>query len=223
MKLNNNIENQFREKLNQRTIEPSDKAWDRLDAMLSVSEKKKPKRGWLWMAASLILFASIGSLFLRTENPEVITNDELQITNYELQNVNPTKPITNDEIITDHTSEIVIKEEKTIPQDSFRIVQNPGLFNSNDNISNKDTEIAITDLETEIETNTYVTAQELLNDIENKQHITEKPKKTSVSINHKSLLYQAEMEVESQYRNKAFDRFLQRKYDDARMAVINKF
>ncbi len=40
----NNLEKDFREKLNQRTIEPSDKAWDRLDAMLSVAEEKKPKK-----------------------------------------------------------------------------------------------------------------------------------------------------------------------------------
>lgn len=35
------LEQQFREKLQNRTIEPSDKAWDRLDAMLSVAEKRK--------------------------------------------------------------------------------------------------------------------------------------------------------------------------------------
>ena len=39
----NNFEKDFREKLNQREIEPSNKAWDRLDAMLSVAEEKKPK------------------------------------------------------------------------------------------------------------------------------------------------------------------------------------
>ena len=38
----NNIEKQIREKLNQRTIQPSQNAWDRLDAMLSV-EEQNPK------------------------------------------------------------------------------------------------------------------------------------------------------------------------------------
>ena len=33
----NKLENQFREKLNNREIQPSANAWDRLDAMLSVA------------------------------------------------------------------------------------------------------------------------------------------------------------------------------------------
>ena len=40
----NKFEKDFREKLNQREIEPSNNAWDRLDAMLSVAEEKKPKK-----------------------------------------------------------------------------------------------------------------------------------------------------------------------------------
>ena len=39
----NNIENQIREKLNSREIQPSAQAWDRLDAMLTVGEEKKNK------------------------------------------------------------------------------------------------------------------------------------------------------------------------------------
>ena len=48
----NNFEKDFREKLNQRKIEPSDKACDRLDAMLSIAEEKKqPKNKNRWMIA----------------------------------------------------------------------------------------------------------------------------------------------------------------------------
>lgn len=61
----NNFEKDFREKLNDRKIEPSSKAWDRLDAMLSVTEEKKPrrKRKWLYIAASIIGFLLIGTFF----------------------------------------------------------------------------------------------------------------------------------------------------------------
>ena len=49
----NKLEREFREKLEKRAIQPSDMAWDRLDAMLSVAEKKKkPNRAWMYMAAS---------------------------------------------------------------------------------------------------------------------------------------------------------------------------
>jgi hypothetical protein len=39
----NKIESQFKQKLEQRTIQPTEMAWDRLDAMLSVAEKKKKR------------------------------------------------------------------------------------------------------------------------------------------------------------------------------------
>ncbi|MBC8645496.1 hypothetical protein H9W95_20250 [Flavobacterium lindanitolerans] len=50
----NKLEQDFKKKLNERTIQPSEMSWDRLDAMLSVAEKKsKPKkRTWLYIAAS---------------------------------------------------------------------------------------------------------------------------------------------------------------------------
>lgn len=220
MEPNNNIENQFRQKLNERTIEPTDKAWDRLDAMLSVSEKKKSKRTWLWAVAGLAVLITIGSLFFRTDNSEVITNYELQITDNETQVRQSQLPITNDEIITEEETEIVL-DKKIISQDSFRVVRKVNAYNNNDNFENENTEIAITNIETE--TNTYVTAQELLNEITDEKQIAEQSKKTSVSINHKSLLYQAEMEVETEYRKNAIDRFLQKSYDDVKMAVINKF
>ena len=55
----------FRNKLNQREITPSENAWDRLDAMLSVAEEKKSKGGynWLFIAATIIGFLLIGTIF----------------------------------------------------------------------------------------------------------------------------------------------------------------
>ncbi len=40
----NKLETQIKEKLNSREIQPTEMAWDRLDAMLSVAEEKKTKR-----------------------------------------------------------------------------------------------------------------------------------------------------------------------------------
>ena len=40
----NNIDNQIRQKLNVSEIQPSAQAWDRLDAMLALSEAKKAKK-----------------------------------------------------------------------------------------------------------------------------------------------------------------------------------
>ncbi|MBD3583263.1 hypothetical protein [Flavobacterium selenitireducens] len=65
----NKMEKEFSEKLSQREITPSAAAWDRLDAMLSSAEAQpKPipvKRNfnWLFIAASLLGFLLIGTLF----------------------------------------------------------------------------------------------------------------------------------------------------------------
>lgn len=236
MKQNNNLENQFRKKLNDRIIKPSDKAWDRLDAMLSVSEKKKPKSNWIWIAASLVVFATIGSFFLKTDKNGIIL-DENRVVDQKHNHYQ--------EIITDHSPEILIEtketfalsekefNEKTIPKDSFRIVQNIGIlpryedknnFDFKGENTDTDTDIAATDIEidTNIESNTYITAQDLLNSIKDEEHTVEGNNKPAVSIDHRSLLYQAEMEVEQQYRKNAIDRFLDKNYDNVKVAVLNK-
>jgi len=66
----NKLEQDFRHKLEQRTIQPTEMAWDRLDAMLSVTEekKKKPSRTWMYMAASFLAFLLVGVLLLNQEN-----------------------------------------------------------------------------------------------------------------------------------------------------------
>ncbi|AWH84905.1 hypothetical protein HYN59_07100 [Flavobacterium album] len=66
----NRLEQEFRDKLEQRTIEPSKMAWDRLDAMLSVGEEKeeqkviaiKPDRKWMYVAAVFVAFLLAGIL-----------------------------------------------------------------------------------------------------------------------------------------------------------------
>ena len=65
-------DNKIREKLNAREIQPSSQSWDRLDAMLSVKEEKKNKRGfgWLYIAASFLVFTGLG-FWLYPENKEV--------------------------------------------------------------------------------------------------------------------------------------------------------
>lgn len=64
------LDKEFREKLNAREILPSDKAWDRLDAMLAVNEKQTPVRrlNWPYIAAAAFLgFAFIGTLFFNSD------------------------------------------------------------------------------------------------------------------------------------------------------------
>ncbi len=62
----NKLENEIKNKLNSREIEPSTQAWDRLDAMLTVAEKPKKKFPWFLVAASFIGFVFIGTFFFKS-------------------------------------------------------------------------------------------------------------------------------------------------------------
>lgn len=73
----NKLENDFRNKLNQREMQPSEKAWDRLDAMLSVTEKKKPKRTWMYIAASFLGFLLVGTLFFKQSEVEIEKTNQI--------------------------------------------------------------------------------------------------------------------------------------------------
>jgi len=105
----NKMEKDFKEKLEQRTIQPSDMAWDRLDAMLSVAENKKPKkdRTWMYMAAAFLVFLLVGVLFLNQEkensgidnNSVVTTEREQPETNSQINDETFAAPATNQEAV----------------------------------------------------------------------------------------------------------------------------
>lgn len=80
----NKLEQDFKHKLEQRTIQPTDMAWDRLDAMLSVTEekKKKPSRTWMYTAASFLAFLLVGVLLLNQEskNTDTINTNDNRVT-----------------------------------------------------------------------------------------------------------------------------------------------
>ena len=81
MEPNNNLENQFRDKLNAREIQPSPMAWDRLDAMLTVAENKKPKRKWNWLliAASFVGILFAGFAVYELQSTKIDTNNGIVI------------------------------------------------------------------------------------------------------------------------------------------------
>ena len=70
-----NFNKNIQEKFNFRTIEPSETAWNKLDAMLTVAaEKKQPNRFfWLSIAASFLLFSGVGYVFFQQNKQSRLT------------------------------------------------------------------------------------------------------------------------------------------------------
>lgn len=62
-----NFNKNIKEKFNFRTIEPTETAWNKLDAMLTLEEEKKQPKIFFWLsiAATFILFIGIGYVLLQ--------------------------------------------------------------------------------------------------------------------------------------------------------------
>ena len=102
-----NLDNQIKEKLNGRDIQPSAQAWDRLDAMLTVSEEKKSKKGygWFFVAASTILFFGLGFFIFSSNETQEINNITPIVTTIN-ENIDSPEP--------SETNEISVKKEQPV-------------------------------------------------------------------------------------------------------------
>ena len=85
----NKVENQIKEQLNAREIQPTEMAWDRLDSMLSVAEAKSAKRSpffsfrFIGIAASFLVFLSIGILYFNQKSTEIKPENNVVVTEKE--------------------------------------------------------------------------------------------------------------------------------------------
>ena len=139
----NKIENQIREKLNSREIQPSAQAWDRLDAMLSVAEEKKTKRsfGWLYIAASILVLATLGMFFFSQKNTEIQPQNNIVGTEIKKDSVkNPTNVIQSSITVQKQENKIAvaIENKSTISnQQSININQRVSITNQKQSNQNK--------------------------------------------------------------------------------------
>ena len=220
----NKIDNQIREKLNAREIQPSAQAWDRLDAMLAVSEEKKSKKGygWFFVAASTILFFGLG-FFLFNSNETI-----------EINNSTPIVTTINEEIDSAETTkinQISVKEEQPV------LVQNEMNFSKTQ--TNKKSEEAnkLTKEENLTKDNSssiihhpspnsykYVLPENLLAEVQTGEKVLKTEKispKAKMKVDANSLLTNVEKELDENHRETTLDK-LNRKFKDAKSALANR-
>ncbi len=221
----NKIDNQIREKLNAREIQPSAQAWDRLDAMLTVSEEKKPKKGygWFFVAASTILFFGLG-FFLFNSNETTEINNSIPIVTTINEEI--------DTIETNKINEISVENVKPV------LVQNE-INNSKQTRNIKSVETnKVTKSESVLEekitpniqystpnTYKYVSPENLLAEVQTGEKIITSDKKISpkskMKVDANSLLTNVEKELDENYRETTLDK-LNRKFQDAKSALANR-
>lgn len=233
----NKLEKDFKKKLEQRTIQPSDMAWDRLDAMLSVTEKKKPNRTWMYMAASFVVFLLVGALFLNQEKENningVIKNEGTVVTVEEP--VQPTNtPQDNNTVITSNIEGAIVGTETSPARETNRKVT------AARTVIHKTTTGTSTVNKKEINISTPAPGQEALAVTEKKeptlmlsvketenlmaavntQQETAK-KKPGVKVDPNSLLSSVEGELTDNYRNKTLQGVV-KNFNAVKTAVANR-
>jgi len=221
----NKMEEEFRKKLNEREIQPSEAAWDRLDAMLSVAENKKPKRNntFLFIAAGLALFFSLGLFLLQQEksnpeiqlnNPAVVTSDENPAIIGKQETVKESNTVIDQKISEGKQNEAVVenqiisKTKKTMKSDA----------KTTTDFQQQTVKEAIAEVIPKTEPQT----QKVSIDAEKLLANTDKPKaKPQVKVNVNSLLSSVEGELNQEFRETTLQR-LNRNFKTVKTAVANR-
>ena len=221
----NKIDNQIREKLNAREVQPSAQAWDRLDAMLAVSEEKKPKKGygWFFVAASTILFFGLGFFLFNSNETK------------EINNSNPIVTTINEVMDSTEANKI---NQISVEKEQHVLVQNEVNYSKTQkNKKSKETNELIkpeNDLEEKITPNSqlqtpnsykYVSPENLLAEVQTGEKVITSDKKISpkakMKVDANSLLTNVEKELDENHRETTLDK-LNRKFKDAKSALANR-
>jgi len=233
----NKIEKQFKELLNSREIKPSEKAWDKLDAMLAAADKK-PKRNfkWLYVAASFVGFLLVGTIYFNRfdsgkidkvkpvvfegkakekilEDQEIIKEDVSQGQNH--------KEVTKKETVVtyvnnqkNHPNKLNNKEEEVVAINHLN--EDNEIVNSSETKNNK--------LPSK---NKYISAEQLLAEVSGAKFEKATTEKTieitnkAITINPNDLLLNAETELNQSYRESALDR-LNKNFKAVKTVLANR-
>ena len=215
----NKFDNQFKEKLSSREIKPSDAAWDRLDAMLSVSEKPKRKFSWLYIAASVLAFLTVGTIFFSQKESVVLNpKNTIKIQNEITIKSNETAPILN----SSKKSVVVIQEtKKSISKSNIIPSTNKQLKNNNQVVA-----VSIINQKTEQKsianpTTNALPVEKQLVLVENFKNENSSDQKSKIHVNPDNLLSQVDGELELSFREKVINK-VNRNYQTLKVALDNR-
>ena len=221
----NNIEQDFKQKLEQRAIQPTEMAWDRLDAMLSVAEEKKskkPNRTWMYMAACFLALLLVGVLFLNQEKQN--TNGTNTNSNSVVTTEEPAAPSEKENDATVTTQPISVPQEAVATTNTAKrlnrrqakkqilntIINNP-VYSNNEQVAvnNENTVLPAVTKPGKIK----VDANELLASVDRnsasapKQQLSSTPKvkQDGVKVNPNSLLTSVEGELKESFRDRVLE------------------
>lgn len=224
----NKLETQFKEQLNSREIKPSEMAWSKLDAMLTVAEKPKAKFPWLFIAASFVGFLLIGTVYFdqkgngieNVENEVVIQNSVAPKTTVVPENSIKLKTEDEKGLVAN------VVQKSTSGTNKTPILKEKSIVVNNNSNQNQVAEVSITNQKIEQKSIksqiSDVTVDELLavagNPSKKENQLNQKP---VVHVNAGNLLSQVDGELELSFREKVINK-VSKNYQTVKVALANR-
>jgi hypothetical protein len=241
----NKVETQIKEQLNAREIQPSEMAWDRLDAMLSVAEEKKTMRSpfltfrFIGIAASVLVLVSLGLFFFNqreiatkpednvvvneNNNDKINRNDNIKINDNSL---NTNKQ--NQQVAEINNQQSTIKKQqssKSFNQNNQKTTINPLINQEKEVQIQKQEAVAQKELpevaspkENVLSKTNPVNVDDLLASVEKTPKSNAKPK---VKVNANSLLSQVDGELDQSFRDKVLTK-INKNYQEVKVALATR-
>jgi hypothetical protein len=234
----NKLDNQIKEKLDRRTIQPSAQAWDRLEGVLNAAEKPKRSYSWVHIAASFVGFFLIATVFFSQsealidpdktnpiiQNPILLEKDQVSIDEINKKN----RPSKKDAM--QSVSAVVIVSQKqfskgynkaAMKQEVLIIkkenIENQVVQNAKSIINQKNEQIA----NSEIRNASNRDADEQLLLLEQSAKKVIASRISSIKVNANSLLAQVDNELQLSFREKVISK-VSKNYQTVKVALVNR-
>lgn len=216
----NKYDTDFRTKLNDREITPSEDSWNKLDTMLSETPKKKKKPMiWLYIAASILGFLFVGNIFMMQLGGD---SDAIQVVNQDNSAI--TTPIEIPQEINSNQEEVVEvqggQQTKKVKESRNAIAKivSPISTKSTKSVEEEIANVSSPAIPNKIFRNSVNddNLEKLLADATSLQ----KPN-SAVKVSAKNLLSQVDGEIELTFREKMI-RSVSKNYQEIKVAVSNR-
>ena len=234
----NKLDLEIKQKLDARTIQPSAQAWDRLSAKLDSAEKTKSKRNykWIYIAASLVGFSLIGTVFFTVLDTEIVDNNLPTVVLEQKKDVNKSEEskIDNENVLPNLLQNKMLKESKVVANNSIK-TQSKQLLNKEDTVStinqSKENNAVVNVAENSnyqsVSKNRYISAERLLAEISNNKvdktssKVSTERYKSGIAVNANSLLINAESELNQSFRETAIEK-INKNYNSIKAVLANR-
>lgn len=228
-----NFNKNIQEKFNFRTIEPSETAWNKLDAMLTLAaEKKQPKIFfWLSIAATFILFTGVGYVFfqqnektkLMPSTEEIVTtkaNSETEThkQNLEESSISSEKELANNATIINTSETKKSANIKTVQKENPKLEVYETAVLKQQEVTKNAIKKESAKQETKEVTYDYTTPETLLAEVQGQKKLSNIGSfKSTLRVNPNELLQAVESELDKTFKEKTITKLKQ-----AKSAFVNR-